>query len=213
MIASPNLHLHYTSLFKLQGVAIPVKGEDMRQNPRTSRVRQVILDAAVDLLLTRGAGEVTATRVAEATGVARTTVYRQWPDQASLLLATIDTLVAPHFSRPGSGELRTDVRNALLDLRTRLTTRQVRPVLAALVDYATRDEAFVAAQRRFVAGLTQPTVDVLTAAQAIGQLPDTLDCSNAAAMLTGPLFYQHLLMHDVIGDELIDEVTSQFVGG
>ena len=184
-----------------------------RQNPRTSRVRQVILDAAVDLLLTHGAGEVTATRVAEATGVARTTIYRQWPDRAGLLLETIDRLVAPHFVRPGSGDLRTDLKTALVDLRTRLTTRQVRPVFAALVDQSARSEAFVAVQRRFVEGMTRPTVDVLTTAQEAGQLPPTLDCANAAAVLTGPLFYQHLLMQDTIGDELIDEISSRFVEG
>ncbi len=183
-----------------------------RQNPRTSRVRQVILDAAVDLLLTHGAGAVTATRVAEATGVARTTIYRQWPNRAGLLLETIDRLVTPHFARPSSGDLRTDVIAALGDLRTRLTTRQVRPVLAALIDQATRSDAFVAVQRRFMEGMIQPTVDVLRSAQAAGQLPDTLDCSEAAAVLTGPLFHQHILMQDTIGDELINEVTAQFVG-
>lgn len=182
-----------------------------RQNPRTGRVRQVILDAAIDLLLARGPGEVTATRVAEATGVARTTVYRHWPDHASLLLETIDTLVAPHFSRPSSGDLLMDLKGALSDLRTRLTTRQVRPVFAALVDHATRSEAFAAAQRRFVAGMVQPTIDVLTTAREAGRLPGTLDCSIAAALLTGPLFHQHLLMQETIGDALIDEVTSQFV--
>lgn len=180
-------------------------------NPRTLRVRQVIIDAAIELLLHGGTREVTATRIAEETGVARTTIYRQWPDQPSLLLATIDALVAPHTPTPSSGDLQADLTTALTDLRTRLVTKQVRLVFAALVDYATLDEAFVAAQRRFVEGMTRPTVDVLNDAQQRGELPATLDCSLTATTLTGPLFHQFLLLHQTIGDDLIDEVTSRFI--
>lgn len=131
------------------------------QNPRTRRVRQVILDAAVELLLTRGAHEVTATRVAQEAGVARTTIYRHWPEQSSLLLATVDALVAPHGEAASSGELGADLRIALEDLRTRLVTRQVRPVFAALVSHAAQDQGFVAAQRRFVEAMSQPILDRL----------------------------------------------------
>ena len=143
--------------------------------------------------------------------MARTTIYRQWPDQASLLLATIDTLVAPHFPTRTSGELHVDLSTALSNLRTRLVTREVRPVFAALIDHASRDKAFVTAQRRFVEGLVQPTIDVLADARQRGKLPTSLDCSIAAAVLTGPLFHQHLLMRGTIEDELIQQLTSQFI--
>ncbi len=154
---------------------------------------------------------MTAHRIAEETGVARTTIYRQWPDQPSLLLATIDALVAPHHPAPSTGDLRADLTTALTNLRTRLETRRVRPVFAALVDYATRDEAFVAAQRRFVEGMIQLTCDVLEAAQRRGELPATLDCSVAATALTGPIFHQFLIMQADVDDDLIAEITSQFI--
>lgn len=185
--------------------------EPRRQNPRTSRVRQVILDAAVELLLDRGAGEVTANRVAEVTGVARTTIYRHWPEPSDLLLDVIDILVAPHYSSPSTGDLHADLVTALTNLRIRLTTRKVRPVFAALVDRASRDEAFVAAQRRFMQGLVQPMVDVLETAQTEGLLPDEVDCDTAAAILTGPIFHQHLLMQKIITDKLINDIVTQFV--
>lgn len=181
------------------------------ENPRTTRVRELVLKAAVELLLSGGPREVTATRVAEETGVARTTIYRQWPDQPSLLLATIDTLTAPHSPAPDSGELHDDLTAVLANLRTRLVTRNVLPILAALLDNASRDAAFVASQRRFVGRMVQPTIDVLVAAQDRGSLPATLDCSVAATVLTGPIFHQYLLMQKTIEDDLIYLITSQFV--
>ncbi|MEM8922375.1 MAG: TetR/AcrR family transcriptional regulator [Actinomycetota bacterium] len=175
-------------------------------------MRKVMLDAAIELLLTGGAGEVTANRIAEETGVARTTIYRQWPDQPSLMLATIDALVAPHHSMASSGDLRTDLASMLSGLRTRLVTREVRPVFAALVDHALRDGAFVAAQRRFVQGMVQPTIDVLDQAKERGDLAPDLDCAAAATTLTGPIFHQFLLMQEPIDDELIEQVIEQFMG-
>ena len=84
-----------------------MEGEDEKgersENPRTRRVRELMLSTAVALLLEGGANEVTAARVAERADVARTTVYRQWPDQLSLLLATIKSLTTSHrpISNPG----------------------------------------------------------------------------------------------------------------
>ena len=184
--------------------------ETERENPRTTRVRRLVLEAAVEILLADGASEVTVTRLAEETGVARTTVYRHWPDQASLLVDAIDTLVAPHAVTPHSGVLGADLTTALKNLRTRLSTRQVRPVVATLVGQATRNGAFVDAQRRFVGGLVEPIRDVLGAAQRRGELPGNFDVTTATLLLTGPLLHQHLLVHDTIDDELIETVIEQF---
>lgn len=180
-------------------------------NPRTRRVRREILDAAIALLLDHGANEVTAARIASETGVARTTIYRQWPDQPSLLLATIEELVVPHAEGPDSGDLRADLHEVLIHLRYRLVGRKVRTVMAALIGQVATDPAFLDAQRRFVAGLVTPTVDVLERAVQRGELPPTFDCLTAATVVTSPLLGQYLLAVDDISDELIDQAVAQFV--
>ena len=182
-----------------------------RVNPRTRRVRQAILDAAVEVLLSRGAQHVTASRVAEQANVARTTIYRHWPDQPTLLLATIDSLTAPHSPAVSRGPLEVDLRADLHRLRTRLVTRDVRAVFAALALHAVDDSAFAAAQRRFVARLAQPMVDTLRAAQERGDLDASLDCEFEATVLTAPLLSEHLLGHNEIEDRLLDEVGSRWL--
>ena len=184
--------------------------EGKRENPRTARVRQVILDAAIELLVERGAHEVTANRIAEETGVARTTIYRQWPDQASLLLATIDTVIAPSFDPSTTGDVMVDLRQTLINLRKRLKVRPIRPIFAALVTLASRDDGMVNAQQRFVSGLVQPTTDVLEVACERGALPANLDCAAATASLAGPLLHQSLIMRQPINDDLIDLLMAQF---
>ena len=182
-----------------------------RENPRTTRVRQVILDASVDLLINHGAGEVTAARIAKATGVARTTIYRHWPDQSHLLLDTIDTLVAPHVSTSVSDDLEADLRVALTNLRTRMTRHPFREIFAALLDHANRDRTFVAAQRRFVNGVLLPIRNVLTAAIDRGDLPSSVDPGQACAVLAGPLFHQHVMVRAGIDDDLIGDTINRFL--
>lgn len=181
-----------------------------KENPRTTRVRQVILDAAVGLLIENGAGDVTATRIAERTGVARTTIYRQWPDQAGLLLATVETLMEAHRPPPSDGDVRENLENALLSLEFRLSTKEVRPVFAALVNLAARDEAFASSQQTFVAGLVGQVTAVLDAAKEHGEVPAGLDCQLATTMLAGPILHRFLVLREDVGGDLIDTVLAQF---
>ncbi len=180
-------------------------------NPRTTRVRQVILDSATRLLVEHGAAEVTASRIAQETGVARTTIYRHWPDQAHLLLDTIDSLVAPHAQTTFSDDLEADLTTALTNLRARMTRKPFRQVFAALLGYANQESQFVTAQQRFVNGVLQPIHDILTNAIDRGHVSPNLDIPQACATLAGPLFHQHVMLREPIADHLITDTVDQFI--
>lgn len=182
-----------------------------RENPRTTRVRQIILGAANELLIQHGAGEVTASRIAQETGVARTTIYRHWPDQSRLLLDTIDAIVAPHAPTSLSEDLEADLTAALTNLRARMTRHPFRQIFAALLDHANRDRAFITAQRRFIDGVLQPITDVLTAALDRGDLPSSVDIDRACAALAGPLFHRHIMLRAGIDDRLISDTVHHFL--
>ena len=180
-------------------------------NPRTTRVRQIILDAAIDLLIKEGAGAITAVRIAEKTGVARTTIYRHWTDNTALLLDAIDKLISPHAPTSHSENLEEDLSAALSNLRMRMTKRPFRIVFAALLDHANRNRGAVGAQRRFVNGVLQPLQDVLANAKGRGVLPSTVDVATASAQLAGPLFIQHVMLRTAISDRLISQTIARFL--
>ena len=187
------------------------QSSDARVNPRTRRVREVVLRAAIEVLIEHGAHEVTAARVAEQADVARTTIYRHWPDQRSLLLATVDALTAPHHPTESVGRLDDDVRSVLEQLRTRLTAHDVRSVFGALAAYSAGDEAFRDAQRSFIMQLTRPTRDVLATAQERGILRDDVDPELEATLLAGPVLHRHLALHETITDGFLDVVIRRWL--
>ena len=181
-------------------------------NPRTIRVRQIILDAAIDLLIKEGAGALTAVRIAEKTGVARTTIYRHWADNTALLLDAIDKLINPHVPTTLSENLEKDLSAALSNLRMRMTKRPFRVVFAALLDHTNRNRDAVGAQRRFVNGVLQPLQDILANAKGRGALPSTVDVESVSAQLAGPLFIQHVMLRIPISDRLISQTIARFLG-
>ena len=181
------------------------------ENPRTTRVRQIIVDSAAGLLIREGATAVTAVRIAEDTGVARTTIYRHWRKTTALLLDAIDRVVRPHVPTRITDNLEADLLAALSNLRMRMTKNPFRLVFTALLDHANRDRDLVAAQRRFANGILQPIRDIITAALQRGDLPSTVDVETASAQLAGPLFLQHVMLRTTISDELIRQTITLFL--
>lgn len=186
--------------------------EVITENPRTRRVRQLMLATAVELLLEGGADELTAARVADGADVARTTVYRQWPDQDSLLLATIQELSMSVAGAPAEsmGRVEGDVRVALEQLRIGLVRRSARTVYGALASRSAHDANFSDAQRDLVQQLMLPLIGALEAGVARGDLDQTTDCAFEANLLAGPLLHCHLSLHNDISNELIDEVMQRW---
>ena len=181
------------------------------KNPRTERVCEIILDAAAELLVGEGANAVTAVRIAGRTGVARTTIYRHFPNPSTLLLDAIDRIVIPHVPTRITDNLEVDLQIALANLGMRMSKKPFKLVFTALLEQANRDRGSVAAQRRFVHGVLQPIQDVLAAADQRGDLAATVEIEAASAQLAGPLFLQHIMLRNRISETFIRETITQFL--
>ena len=183
----------------------------VKENPRTTRVRKIILDAATELLITAGHRAVSPHQVSKATGVARSTIYRHWPDPVLLLLDAIDNVLAPDHTLSTVGELRIDLTTALEGLRRRLNKRPFRTMFAALLDHSTRSPKLVPAQRRFVSGVTAPLRSIIAEAIDDGRFEQSLKPDVAVAQLVGPIFHQHVMLQARISDDLIASTVDAFV--
>lgn len=72
-------------------------------DPRKLRTRATVLDATVDLLLEVGCERMTLDAVAEKSGVARSTIYRNWADRSELIMQAVDcVLVIPGLNDTGT---------------------------------------------------------------------------------------------------------------
>lgn len=184
---------------------------DRTENPRTTRMRDAVLNAVMELIVTEGAGAVTALRVADRACVARSTIYQHWPTSAALIRDTIDRLITPMGQVSISGHLEVDLTAALSALRERLERRPFRIWLATLLDYANHDPEFAETQVRFVTGVLQPLRNVLVDAVERGSLDAELDLDTAATRLAAPVLTEHVMLRRAASDAEIGIAVAAFL--
>src|SRR5690349_13489211 len=83
-----------------------------RPDPRIEDTRKRILAAAFDVIAEYGFDGATIERIAERSGVSRTTIYRRWPDPSQIYLDALHPLGSSSPVRP-SGDLRGDLEAQL----------------------------------------------------------------------------------------------------
>src|SRR3981081_2398560 len=105
-----------------------------RGRPRSEKAREAVLDAADDLLLGHGLGEVSMDAVSQRAGVSKATIYRWWPTKEMLALDTLyhewDTEAPP---RSDTGSLRGDLLSYLRPWVRRARSRPLARVIAELL--------------------------------------------------------------------------------
>ncbi|MGI8699267.1 MAG: TetR/AcrR family transcriptional regulator [Mycobacteriales bacterium] len=149
-------------------------------------VRDATLDATAALVAEHGLAAVTMSRIAEATGIGRATLYKYFPDIEAILLAWHERQVTGHLeqlaeirNRPGDARQRLD---AVLTAYAQLSRGRPRGAeLAALVH---RGQHMALAQENLNRFLRDLLAEAVAAGQARADVPaDELAtyCLNALA--------------------------------
>lgn len=134
-------------------------------DPRVERTRQVVVAAASDLLAEAGIAGTTIDAVAERSGVARSTIYRNWPDRADLF-AEVFSHVCALPDVPDTGSLVGDFRVLGEHLVHGVQDEAWGRMLGSIVAAADHDDtvrralvAFGASRRQGAVAIVQRAID------------------------------------------------------
>jgi AcrR family transcriptional regulator len=152
----------------------------------------VIIEAAVTLLAEGGFGAATVEAISARSGVAKTTIYRHWPDKDAVLRSAVESIV-PIATAPDTGSLRGDLTHFAEDLARILTTPPTSALIPGLVAAAEHDPGLGRLLAEFTAGRRQPVHDAVARAVDRGEISAGSDPEAVAELLLGPLFYRRLL--------------------
>ncbi|NHA70218.1 TetR/AcrR family transcriptional regulator [Phycicoccus sp. CMS6Z-2] len=176
--------------------------------PRDASRDVVIFDAVLEMLLEVGYDRLSIGGVAERAGVGKATVYRRYPDKASLVTAAVD-----RRARPDSRRLATppaDMREMLLETVRRLGSEistQGAGLLYAMFAGMRSDPQLAANMQQVLRRDTDALVSVLR--------HDTLDgvapLSPAAASLVGEVAPALILHRLTVEGQPCDELFVQHV--
>lgn len=153
------------------------------------------MDAARELIEQGGYPAATIEAIAERSGVAKTTIYRWWPNRASLvvdLLIQISWEAVPIPAGPDPLRAVLEEFQGIASVSDSLPGR----LLVSLLGVAQTDpEVRAALLRGIFLPRTDATAGVISRAQEAGLIRNDISPHTAVDLFVGPIFYRMIVRH------------------
>jgi AcrR family transcriptional regulator len=151
--------------------------------------------------------------IAERAGVAKTTIYRSWPNRAALIVDLLMDMAGNAVPPPSGPDPLAAVRTEMRGI-ARASDHVMGDLLTALVAEAQRDPEIRTA---LLSGLFHPrskaTARMVRKAQESGLVRKDVPALVAVDLLVGPLFYRMLVRHQPLTDTFVSQVFRVVTAG
>jgi len=184
-----------------------------RGRPRDQAVRIAVLDAAFALLRDRGYPSMAIEAVAARAGVGKATIYRWWPDRASLAVEAFFEATQGQLAFPDTGSAEGDFRSQIHEVAA-LLRGPVGQGFAAMIA-ASRDDPAIrrALAERWVMPRRRWGQARMHRAVEDGEAPASLDIDAALAALYSPIYAPLLLGAGIPTVDKVDAVLDLVLAG
>jgi AcrR family transcriptional regulator len=171
-------------------------------DPRVARTRVRVLSAVIELIGEVGFGRVSMEAVAARAQVARSTLYRNWGDLATLLGDALQVQLQA-VAAPDTGDLRSDLLAAMRTAAGFLQDRDLRSMVLSMLAESLRDPEVGRVHRELEARRRERFRGVLARGQRRGELPDDVDLDVLIDDLVAPVFHRALLLGEDVDDTFL----------
>lgn len=181
-------------------------------DPRIRRTRDTVLTAALSVLAERGFADFSMEAVAEASGVAKSTIYRHWPTKLSLLRDALEGLNRQPEVEPEPASARARIERLLEHLAAALSDSLLSACIPALIEAAERHPEVAGFLHQYSDRRRAALTAVIRKGVEDGELPAHLDPELAALALSGPIFYRRLMTADPLPAADVPQLMRQVLG-
>lgn len=180
---------------------------------RSASAHRKVIDAALELVASRGLDATSMDAIAEASGISKATIYKHWPDKDALLLEMMAEANGlrdrPAFN---SGDTRADII-AVLSYRPEERVELRARIMPHFMAYSARNPAFGDAWRVMV--MEPPRQELrrlLMQGTARGELTLKLDTELSLSLLLGPIVYWYVFLRRKTHDpaQLAEAIVDAF---
>ena len=176
--------------------------------PRCAITHQAILDCANGLLDEIGFSSMSIEGIAARAGVGKATIYRRWPNKASVVMDAFLAATAKELPFPNTGSAREDIRRQMRSVVKVLNGPRGRTI-ATLIGVVQSDAELAEAFRtRFVAVRRGEAKAVLQRGVANGEFKPDMDLESILDCLYGPLYFRLLIGHDKASAKYADQLVD-----
>lgn len=184
-----------------------------RGRPRSQEARRAILDATRSLVEKGGYKAATIEAISARSGVAKTTIYRWWPNRSSLVVELLVGMAAEAVPMPKGPNPLAAVRTELRGIAG-AADHLMGKLLTSLLGEAQSDPEIRAA---LLDGLFHPrseaTAKMIRRAQSAGLLRKDIPAQVIVDLLVGPIFYRMIVRHQPLNDAYVSRVFQTVIAG
>lgn len=181
-------------------------------DPRIRRTRDTVLPAALQVLAERGFANFTMEGVAEAAGVAKSTVYRYWPTKLALLRDALEGLNRQPDAEAHAGPARARIERLLEHLAAAMADSLLSACIPALIEAAEHHPQVAGFLHAYSDRRRSTLTAVIRKGMEDGELPAHLDPELAALALSGPIFYRRLMTANPLPPADVPRLVRQVLG-
>jgi len=195
--------------FVVENTSTPAPGT-IRPGGRTSRVRAAVLDATLGVLAEHGYAGLSIERIAEQSGVNRSTIYRRWQNKQAVLATAVEEMLADVFPIPATGSIDKDLRlfgRAVVDLLTNDSPR-VAGAVHALFSDAARETPIAELKRNLFARRYQMAANMVDSAIKRGELTAGVEVRELVGMVAAPIYYRKLVTEEPLDYAVADRAAA-----
>lgn len=183
------------------------------EDPRVTANRRAVHRAALEILSRDGTGGLTVDRLAEHSGVSRSTIYRRWPDLAALANSAFDEIVHEHTrveitAARGPAQALLDY---LRDYARRLNDATYSSVLMVITEWAWRDPAFARRHARSFDASRSMALRLVVAGKDAGTFRADLEVEQAVEDIVAPFVYRRLIQRQHISAREVRELHRRLL--
>jgi AcrR family transcriptional regulator len=183
----------------------------MPSDARYERSKAAVFEAVCSVLVADGVAGLTADRLAEESGVSRSTIYRNWPDLAALTCEVFDELMHRDSAEFASDPVAA-LRDYLADYARRLNDPTYCAVLIALIEGSMRDDAFADVHSRSFSQTRSRAAEIIRRGQEAGEFRDDLDIKQGVEEIVAPFLYRRLVTQAQISSRQVDHLHQRLIG-
>jgi AcrR family transcriptional regulator len=176
-------------------------------DPRIERTREVVVAATAALLVVAGFERITIEAIAEQSGVARSTIYRNWPDRADLFVEGFERLCAIE-SIPDLGSVEAELQAVGTMLTEGLENDEWGAALRSLIGSSAHDDELLAAQHRFSEQRRADVAEVFARGRARGEITSDAHDGDLVELFVAPFFFRHLMTPRRLNAELVERQVA-----
>lgn len=181
--------------------------------PRSPRIHEAILRAAVELVLESGFKALSMDAIAARAGVGRMTIYRRWPNKAAIIMDAFVARVDPNTLFLQAKTFEDSIRLQMRTMAKAFRGKDGYLIRALLAEAQLDPELAAALRERWTMPRRRMAVEYFEEGKRKGLLRADVDSNAMIDILYAPIYYRLQMGTGPLTDAYIDEIFAHAMQG